>query len=42
LVIYIIEQETDGPIVTIFDLSTMEPYGVNAYFDKLSGSFVAD
>jgi hypothetical protein len=42
LVIYIIEQETDGPIVTVFVSSTMEPYRINAYIDTLSGSFMAD
>lgn len=42
MVIYIIEQETDGPIVTVFVSSTMEPYRINAYIDTLSGSFMAD
>jgi hypothetical protein len=42
LVIYIIEQLTDGPIVTVFVPSTIEPYRINAYFDTLSGSFMAD
>jgi len=42
LVIYIIEQETDGTIVTVFVPSTMEPYRINAYFDTLSASYMAD
>ena len=42
MVIYIIEQETDGPIVTVFVPSTMEPYRINAYFDTLSASYMAD
>lgn len=42
MVIYIIEQETDGPIVMVFVPSTMEPYRINAYFDTLSASFMAD
>jgi hypothetical protein len=41
LVIYIIEQETDGPIVTVFVPSTMEPYRINANF-TLSASYMAD
>ena len=42
MVIYIIEQETDGPIVTVFVPSTMEPYRINANFDTLSASYMAD
>lgn len=42
MVIYIIEQETDGPIVMVFVPSTMEPYRINAYFDTLSASYMAD
>jgi hypothetical protein len=42
LVIYIIEQETDGSIVTVFVPSKMEPYRINANFDTLSASYMAD
>lgn len=42
MVIYIIEQDTDGPIVMVFVPSTMEPYRINAYFDTLSASYMAD
>jgi hypothetical protein len=42
LVIYIIEQDTDRPIVMVFVPSTMEPYRINAYFDTLSASYMAD
>ncbi|HEX7179346.1 MAG TPA: hypothetical protein VF220_06435 [Nitrososphaeraceae archaeon] len=42
MVIYIIEQETDGTIVTVFVPSTMEPYRINANFDPLSASYMAD
>lgn len=42
MVIYIIEQETDGPIVTVFVPSTMEPYRIIANFDTLSASYMAD
>lgn len=42
MVIYIIEQETDGPIVTVFVPSTMEPYRINANFDPLSASYMDD
>ena len=42
MVIYIIEQDTDGPIVMVFVPSTMEPYRINAYFDTLSAGYMAD
>jgi len=42
LVIYIIEQETDGTIVTVFVPSTIEPYRLNANFDTLSASCMVD
>ncbi|TLX92810.1 MAG: hypothetical protein E6K97_00615 [Thaumarchaeota archaeon] len=42
MVIYIIEQDTDGTIVTVFVPSTMEPYHINANFDTLSASYMAD
>jgi hypothetical protein len=42
LVIYIIEQETGGPMVMVFVPSTMEPYRINAYFDALSARYMAD
>ena len=42
MVIYIIEQDTDRPIVMVFVPSTMEPYRINAYFDTLSASYMAD
>jgi hypothetical protein len=42
LVIYIIEQETDGIIVTVFVPSIVEPHRINANFDTLSASRMAD
>jgi hypothetical protein len=42
LVIYIIEQETDGFIVTVFVPSIVEPHRINANFDTLSASHIAD
>jgi hypothetical protein len=42
LVIYIIEQETDGIIVTVIVPSIVEPYRINANFDTLSASRMAD
>jgi hypothetical protein len=42
LVIYIIEQVADGIIVSVFVALTMEPYRINANFDTLSASCMAD
>jgi hypothetical protein len=42
LVIYIIEQETDGIIVAVFVPSIVKPYRINANFDTLSASRMAD